>query len=257
MADRQQEGSSGWDASPEWAAARERTRAEVQAAFAPKRQTCPSCGREEATAARDCPHCGASYVVVHPKLSKRAKLWIAAGFVILLAAAGGAWLLTSPSINHLKKTAAQREAERQAAFVKRETARLKADQRLHHGRGASAAESRPELEGDLKTAITADARARVAAHTLRGPIQRTECETVTHGPFVPSAARGGYECIAVSSEIAKGVQVGGQIGYPFWAIVDYRTRTFAWCKINPRGGERAVQSLEPVVNPPAGCDLKV
>jgi len=32
---------------------------------------------------------------------------------------------------------------------------------------------------------------------------------------------------------------------------------FAWCKINPRGGERAIQSLEPVVNPPAGCDLKL
>src|SRR3954453_1937365 len=178
MADRQQEGSSGWDASPEWAAARERTRAEVQAAFAPKRQTCPSCGREEATAARDCPHCGASYVVVQPKLSKRAKIWIAAGFVILLAAAGGAWLLTSPSINHLKKTAAQREAERQAAFVKRETARLTAEQRLHRGRGASPTESRAALEGDLRTAISADALSRAANHTFRGPIHGTECETV-------------------------------------------------------------------------------
>jgi hypothetical protein len=257
MADRQQERSPGWDSSPEWAAARERTRAEVQAAFAPKPQTCPSCGREEATAARDCPHCGASYVVVQPKLSKRAKLWIGAGFVLLLIAGGAAWLIASPSINHLKKTAAQREAEQQAAFVKRETARLKADQRLHRGRGASAGESRAALEGDLTTAISADARARVAAGTLHGPIQRTDCQVVTHGPFVPTAARGGYECIAVSSQIAKGVQVGGRIGYPFWAIVDYRHRTFAWCKINPRGGERAIQSLEPVINPPAACDLKI
>src|SRR4051795_3494526 len=247
MADRLKEGSSGWDSSPEWASARDRTRAEVQAAFAPRPQTCPSCGRVEATAARDCPHCGASYVVVQPKLSKRAKLWIAGGVVVLLIAGGIGWLIASPSINHLKKTAAQREAERQAAFVKRETARLTAEQRLHRGRGASTAESRPALEGDLKTAITADARARVAAHTLRGPIQRTECETVTHGPFVPNGVRGGYECIAVSSQIAKGVEVGGQIGYPFWAIVDYRKGTFAWCKITPPGGERAIQSLEPVI----------
>src|SRR3954452_22875904 len=182
MADRRQEGSSGWDTSPEWAAARERTKAEVQAAFAPKPQICPSCGKAEATAARDCPHCGTSYVVVQPKLSKRAKLWIAAGFVVLLAAGGVAWLLASPSINHLKKTAAQREAERQAAFVKRETARLKADQRLHHGRGASPTESRVALEGDLRTAISADALSRVANHTFRGPIHGTECETVQHGP---------------------------------------------------------------------------
>src|SRR2546430_17505981 len=119
MADRQQEGSSGWDASPEWAAARERTRAEVQAAFAPKRQTCPSCGREEATAARDCPHCGASYVVVQPKLSKRAKLWTAAGFVILLAAAGGAWDVAFPSIHHLKEIAPERGGERLADLRQR------------------------------------------------------------------------------------------------------------------------------------------
>ena len=257
MADRQQEGSSGWDASPEWAAARERTRAEVQAAFAPKKQTCPSCGREEATSSRNCPHCGASYVVVQPKLSKRAKLWIAAGFVVVLIAGGVAYLLASPSINHLKKSAAERQAEKDAAFLKRETARLKADQRLHRGRGATAGEARPALETDLKSAITADARARVAAKTLRGPIQSTECEPVPHGPFVPTSLRGGYECIAVSSRIAKGVEVGGQIGYPFWAIVDYRKGTFAWCKINPRGGERAIQSLEPVINPPAGCDLKI
>src|SRR3954451_24478393 len=113
-----------WDSSPVWADARARVRAEVQEAFAPRPQTCPSCGREAATSSRNCPHCGASYVVVQPKLSKRAKLWIAAGFAVLLIAGGVGWLIASPGIDHLKKTAAQREAERQAAFVKRETARL-------------------------------------------------------------------------------------------------------------------------------------
>jgi hypothetical protein len=196
-------------------------------------------------------------VLVQPKLSKRAKLWIVAGVVLLLAAGGIGYLIASPSINHLKKSAAEREAERQAAFVKRETVRLKAEQRLHRGRGASPTESRAALESDLKTAIVADANARVAARTFRGPIRGIECETVQHGPYVPNAVKGGYECLAVTSEIAKGVEVGGKIGYPFWAIADYRNRTFAWCKINPRGGERAVQSLEPVINPPAACDLKV
>ena len=257
MAEGVKQGSSDWDSSPEWAAARERTRAEVQAAFAPKTQKCPSCGREEATAARNCPHCGASYVVVQPKLSKRAKLWIATGVVLVLAAGGIGYLIASPSINHLKKTAAEREAERNAAFIKRETARLKAEQRLHRGVGASTSRTPAALVTDLRAAITADARARVAAKTFRGPIQETDCEAVTHGPYVPNKVRGGYECVAVSSEIAKGVEVGGKIGYPFWAIVDFRRRTFAWCKINPRGGERAIQSLEPVINPPAGCDLKI
>jgi hypothetical protein len=74
---------------------------------------------------------------------------------------------------------------------------------------------------------------------------------------VPNSVRGGYSCLAVTSHIAKGKEVGGTIGYPFWAIADFRSRTFAWCKVNPKGGERAVQSLEPVVQLPAGCDLKV
>jgi hypothetical protein len=196
-------------------------------------------------------------VVVQPKLSKRARLWIAAAVVIVLAAGGVAWLLASPSINHLKKTAAQRVAERQAAFVKRETQRLTLDQRLHRGRGSSVTETPAALVRDLQVAITNDARSRVAARTFRGSIQGTDCSAVTHGPFVPTAFRGGYECLAVSSNIAKGNEVGGKIGYPFWAIVDYRHRTFAWCKINPRGGERAVQSLEPVVDLSPACDLKL
>src|ERR671930_1938804 len=99
MSEGVKQGSSDWDSSPEWAAARERTRAEVQAAFAPKTQKCPSCGREESTAARNCPHCGASYVVVQPKLSRKGKLTIAGATVAVLAAAGIAWLLASPSIN--------------------------------------------------------------------------------------------------------------------------------------------------------------
>src|SRR5919201_188201 len=129
-----------WDSSSVWAEARARTRAEVQAAFAPKPQTCPSCGREEATAARNCPHCGASYVVVQPKLSRKAKLTIAGATVAVLAAAGIAWLLASPSINRSKRSAAERAAAQQAAFIRSETKRLTAEQRLHRGKALTTGE---------------------------------------------------------------------------------------------------------------------
>src|SRR5436305_17421 len=119
-----------WDSSPVWAEARERMRAEVQAAFAPKPRTCPSCGRQETTSSRNCRHCGASYVVVQPKLSKRAKLMIAGGAVAVVAAAGIAWLIASPSIDKTKRDNAARDAAAQAAFIRSETARLKIDQRL-------------------------------------------------------------------------------------------------------------------------------
>lgn len=246
-----------WDSSSVWAEARARTRAEVQAAFAPKRQTCPSCGREEASGSRTCPHCGASYVVVQPKLSKRARLTIAGAVAAVLAALVIAWVLTSPSINHAKRTAAERDAAQQAAFLRSETRRLKADQRLHHGRGAQAGERPPQLVADLQSAITADSLARVKAGKFDGPIHGTTCEAVKMGPLQPNAARGGYQCVAVNADIVKGVEVGGQIGYPFWAVVNYRRGTFVWCKVNPKPGEKATQTHEPVVNPPAGCDLHI
>jgi hypothetical protein len=246
-----------WDSSPVWADARARNRAEVQAAFAPKPQTCRSCGRDEATASRNCPHCGASYVVVQPKLSKRGKLTIAGAVAALLAAGGIAWVLASPSINHAKQNAARRDAAQQAAFIRTETRRLRAEQRLHRSRAARPGEKPRQLVADLQNAITADSLARVKAGTFDGPIQGTKCEPVKMGPLQPNQARGGYQCVAVNADIVKGTEVAGQIGYPFWAVVNYRRGTFAWCKINPKPGEKATQTHEPVVNPPAGCDLHI
>jgi hypothetical protein len=246
-----------WDSSPAWAAARERTRAEVQAAFAPKEQTCPSCGRAEATASRKCPHCGAPYVFTQPKLSKRAKLTIAGVIVGILAAAGIAWAIASPSIDKSKQATARRAAAQDAEFIRSETARLKADQRLHLGKAAAPGESRSLVVANLSSAIAADARTRVKAGTIKGPIRRVQCQPVDHGPLVPSADRGGYQCLAVTADIVKGSEQGGQIGYPFWGVIDFQRGTFAWCKVNPKPGEMATQSREPIVDPPAGCSLHI
>jgi ribosomal protein L32 len=246
-----------WDSSPVWAEARERARADVHAIFAPTPQTCPSCGHEDKTAARTCPHCGASYVQNQPKLSQRAKLTIAAAAAALAVAGGIAWLLVSPAIDRTKRHEAQRAAAEQQAFIRSETRRLTLDERLHTGGAARPRQTRAALVTGLESSITADARARVKAGTLSGPILNTTCEAVNVGPLVPSARRGGYECVAVQAQIAKSREPGGVLGYPFWAIVDYRRGTFAWCKVNPRGGERAVQSLEPVVPPPRGCNLGI
>lgn len=246
-----------WDSSPAWAEARERARAEVHAIFAPTAQTCPSCGHEDSTAARACPHCGASYVHNQPKLSRRAKLTIAGACAALAVAGGVTWLLVSPSIDRTKQHEAERAAAEQAAFLSSERRRLTVDERLRTARAALPKESRAALVSDLERSITADARARVRAGTIAGPIEDTSCQAVNVGPLVPDARRGGYQCVAVQAKIAKVSESGGLLGYPFWAIVEYRRGTFAWCKVNPRGGERAVQSLEPVVSPPHGCNLGI
>jgi hypothetical protein len=111
---------------------------------------------------------------------------------------------------------------------------------------------------DLQAAITADARARVAGHVFHGPIVRTSCQPVRFGPLVPGPARGGYECNAVNSNvIANGSSDAGSVGYPFWAIVDFRRASFAWCAIVPPSGEGATQLRAPSVPPPKGCDLQI
>ena len=196
-------------------------------------------------------------MVVQPKLSRRAKLTIAGAALAVLAAAGIAWALASPSIDRAKQAASRRSAAEEAAYVRREIVRLKRDQRLHHGAAARPGESRAALESDLQNAITADARARVKAGSFHGPIRRTTCEAVTLGPLQPNAVRGGYQCVAVTADIRSGSDVAGQLGYPFWAIAQYRRGTFAWCKVNPKPGEMATQTHEPVVDPPAGCDLHI
>jgi hypothetical protein len=250
-----------WDAEPIWGEARERARSDVKSAFAPRTRTCHACGRTSETSSRACPACGAPYVVMQPKLSPRAKRAIALAALALGVAGVVVWVLVSPSIDHTKRATAAREAAQHAAFVRSETRRLRADQRLHRGRAAAAITSRAALVGALDRAILADARARVRAGSLHGPILRAVCKPVTEGPLVPTARRGGYVCTAVTADIPKegrgSTAVGGTLGYPFWAIVEYRRRTFAWCKVNPPPGEQAVQANAALVPPPAGCDLGI
>ena len=75
----------------------------------------------------------------------------------------------------------------------------------------------------------------------------------TGGPPV-----GRYSCTAVNNEILRRANVhAGTLGYPFWALVDFRRLSYSWCKVNPSAGEGSAtavaQSL--VVPPPARCDI--
>src|SRR5437016_509708 len=129
--------ADAWDSAPVWSDARERARSEVKTAFAPKAQVCAACGRSAETAARNCPHCGASYVVMQPKLSRRAKLAIATAALALGLAGVVTWILVSPSIDRTKRHTAARGAAQLATFNRSELRRLRADQRLHRGRAGA------------------------------------------------------------------------------------------------------------------------
>jgi hypothetical protein len=196
---------------------------------------------------------------VVPAVPKR-RLAIGAAAVALVLAALAAWLI--PRIDSSKRATAQRERFSAAAFAARERERLTRDQRLHEARGsapsaASASDRRTRLVGELERSITLDARQRVAAGTLTGPIIATSCHPYTGAPAGSSRPRGMYECTAVTGAIARGRgNVAGAVGYPFWARVDFSGNAYVWCKTNPRPGERGVGGEAVIVPLPAPCDLR-
>jgi type II secretory pathway pseudopilin PulG len=237
-----------------WAEARERTREEVRKAFAPRRVVCANCGHEETTAARACSRCGTPYVAMQdPGLSRAARRRIALAALAVVIVLGIAAALIVPSVQQGKRDADARERAAERATFARERKRLARDQRLH---SATAKGPPAQLRSELETSITADARARVRAGTLNGPILRTQCSPFrgAGGPPV-----GKYTCTAVNREIVRspGERAAGTLGYPFWAIVDFRRKRYSWCKLNPRAGEGSAtpSSAGLAVPLPRGCDL--
>jgi hypothetical protein len=65
--------------------------------------------------------------------------------------------------------------------------------------------------------------------------------------------------VAVNNEILRGTSApAGALGYPFWAIVDFRRLSYGWCKLNPQAGEGSAtpRSVGLAVPLPRGCDIE-
>ena len=165
--------------------------------------------------------------------------------VVGLMAAG---VVVVPLIEEGKRDAERRERTEREAAARREEARLREDQRLHIGKsslrdaGGAPAESRRVrriLRRELEAAITRDARGRVRRGALDGPIVDTNCVPSRPADAGLSSRSGLFKCFVVSGESvgARGVPLVS--GYPFVATIDYRDGTLAWCKTNPRAGEKA------------------
>jgi len=146
-----------------------------------------------------------------------------------------------------------------AKLIAAERARVVAEQRPHHGSaaellpaaGAPAAarlRARRALLARVESAITADARARVARGLLTGrPPARTNC-----GPLVRNQVKGDeddlsktigrYSCVAVTRDAVQRGRRVGLFGIPFVAALDFGRFTYTWCKDNPaaNAGDKSV-----------------
>ena len=177
-------------------------------------------------------------------------MWAAAlGAVVLVA-------VIVVAVSALQADQRERERAETARAVAAERVRLTRVQAPHRGAaadlrppaGASPARrlaARAALVGRVEGLITRDARGRVRAGEIEGPIAATEC-----GPFLRSPdavpddrvlARsiGRYDCVAVKSDIRGRDDTSvGRLGYAFVAALNFDRFTVTWCRNTPSQSER-------------------
>jgi hypothetical protein len=177
--------------------------------------------------------------------------FIAIGLVIALG----------PGIERSKEERARSEAQQIEHARAMRNERIRREQRPHFGQGEPAGRSlaaRQRLLDEASVAVRADARARVAAGSLDGPIRGVQCERYpqtasgTGAEDHPSRRYGRYSCLAVTTEFgATATHEGGAIGHPYRMRVDFDSGRFALCKIAGRAGEGGITEREAVPVPRA------
>ena len=171
-------------------------------------------------------------------------------------------LLLGPGIDESKDRRAAAERERRAQLTAERARRIEAEQRPRFRRGAPAGRDvapRSALVSALPAAIEADARRRVAAGDLDGPIRSVECEPYPRSVegrgahLDPSQPTGRYSCLAVTREVRPTeTNEGAVIGHPYRVMVDFDSGRYAFCKVSGRPGEGSL-SAEILVPVPEAC----
>jgi hypothetical protein len=163
------------------------------------------------------------------RTSTALKIGVGVGLVVLVAGA----VVAAAASRRDAQRADDAAARRTAAVHRDEVAKARAEQQPQFGRSQG---SRTAMAGVMSDAILADARSRVRAGALKGPILSVACERFpkTVGP-VPRERNRNYSCVAVTAEIArsKGGEAGA-IGHPYRARLDFSTGRYAFCKITAR-----------------------
>ena len=161
------------------------------------------------------------------------------GVLVALALAVGGTVALLPSISDSRRERAASEQRQREALHDRRTRELRSEQRPRYGRSDAAAPA--AALRDVSAAIEADARRRVRAGTLAGPIRRVECEPFPRGA---DPRDGRYSCLAVTAEFE-----GGALGHPYRALLHFETGRYAFCKVTGRPDP----TPDPEVTTPKAC----
>jgi hypothetical protein len=171
-------------------------------------------------------------------------------------------LLLAPGIDESKDERARAESERLARLRAERIQELRAEQQPRFGRGAPAGanvDRRTALVESLPAAVAADARERVEAGSLDGPIRFARCEpyprsvTGRGAEADPGQRTGRYSCLAVTRTVeATERNEAALIGHPYRVMVRFDSGRYALCKVSGRAGEGSI-GTQPVVPVPAVC----
>jgi DNA-binding SARP family transcriptional activator len=171
-------------------------------------------------------------------------------------------LALAPGIERSKEKRTESDERRLERARAERVERIRAEQRPRFARAAAAGgdlAAREALLGHVTASVREDARARVAAGALDGPILRVECEpfprTVdrTGAQRDPSRRFGSYACLAVTREapVAAHAQTLA-VGHPYRVRVDFESGRYGFCKVTGHAGQGALTS-PPIVTVPRAC----
>ena len=152
------------------------------------------------------------------------------GVVVALALAVGGTVALVPALDAARDERAASDRRERVERHDRRVRVLAVEQRPQFGRAP--ASSRAASLDEVAAAIAADARRRVRAGALTGPIRRIECDPYPrslHPERQLARRRVRLACLAVTADFE-----GGALGHPYRALIDFATGRYAYCKVSGR-----------------------
>lgn len=196
-------------------------------------KVCRRCSVQSQTEGNFCPHCAAPYSKP-AKSKKRKRLILALIAVLVLGGIGtGAGLV----VQHNNEVAAQEAAAEKRAAEAAAAEQREAEAAAEAAEEAAAAKEAQEAEDEaeriyralvvtsLEESILKDAKERVTAGTLTGPILEASCTPMAGGSTDDlTALTGSYDCIAVNEKHDDGTASG----YRFSATTNWDDASYSW-----------------------------
>jgi hypothetical protein len=192
------------------------------------------------------------------KMPPVAKVGLVLAFLALIAVA----LIIGPGIRESKSEREKAEQQERLRARQAREARIRREQQPHFASGPAATSGVParrRLVDAASASVLADARRRVEAGTMDGPIEDVECEPFPRnvegiGAEDSTELRyGRYSCIAVTARFEQSESTtGGLVGHAYRVRIDFDSGRYAFCRIAGRPAEGQLKRrLGPTV--PAAC----